>query len=182
MASVFETKELGHLLDEVRELVPPPAWLRVERALKRVITLYGTGLAHLLEHARETGASQEALDRKLDADELLGSLLVLHGLHPLTTEQRVVRALDAVRTELGLGDDAIVLHEITGAQSSAGPVVRLEAIAGLGGGSMSTRVAAGIVRRAIEAAAPEVSAVEIAGLPKPRAPGLVTLRVRREVT
>ena len=42
----------------------------------------------------------EALERLVE-DELVASLLVLHGLHPKDTETRVVEALDEVRPYLG---------------------------------------------------------------------------------
>jgi Fe-S cluster biogenesis protein NfuA len=172
-----ESAHIERLLDELRAMVSPPAWQRIEKLLQRVVALYGAGLAHLLEHACAAGAEPGALGRLAAADELLASLLVLHGLHPLTTEQRITRALQAVRAELELADHALVLVEI-----SADGVVRLEASGALGGGAMSTRVAEGIVRRALEEAAPEVTAIELVGVPGARDRGPVQLRERHEAS
>lgn len=169
-----ESLEIEHLLDEIRELVTRPAWDRVERVLGRIIGLYAAGLARALRHARNSGATPEAFDGMLRDDDLLSSLLVLHGLHPLSTEQRVEHALSRARDELGIGEGQLVLVEI-----EAG-VVRLRASGMLGGGAMASRVAEAAIRRAIEDAAPEISAVELAGAEPPVDPGLVQIRKRQQ--
>jgi len=168
-----ESQQIDRMLDELRELVVPAAWQRIEHVMRLTVALYGAGLAHALDFAREAGAGP-AFDRLVCEDELLASLLVLHGLHPLSTEERVHRTLARLRTELGLRDDELVVTSIEDG------VLELRATGGLGGGAMSPRVAEGLVRRAIESAAPELQAIEIAGLAPPVAPGLVQLRPRRE--
>ena len=168
-----DAARIAQLLEEVRELVTPPAWQRVEDLVRRIVGLYGAGLAHALEHARAAGAPAPAFDARLADDDLLASLLVLHGLHPLSTEERIGRALVLVRGQLGLGDEELVLVEL------AEGVARLRAGTDLGGGAMSSRVAEGVVRRALESAAPELRGVELAGLPPPRDPSLVQIRTRR---
>ena len=106
-------------------------------------------------------------------DELARSLLALHGLHPLTAEQRIARALAECRGQLGISDTDVVLDEPPRRRRD------LHVGVALGGGAMSGRVAEGAIRRAIEAAAPEVTTVEITGVVTREAP-LVQLRVRRE--
>lgn len=165
-----ESLEIEHLLDEIRELVTRPAWDRVERVLGRIIGLYAAGLARALHHARNAGVTADAFDGMLRDDDLLSSLLVLHGLHPLSTEQRVEHALTRARAELGIGETQLALVEI-----EAG-VVRLRATGMLGGGAMASRVAEAAIRRAIEDAAPEIAAVELAGAEPPIDPGLVQIR------
>lgn len=164
-----DSAELERLLDELRELASPAAWQRIEQALRIATAVYGAGLAHALEHATAAGANVAELSRLVDADELLGSLLVLHGLHPMDTAARVRRTADALRAELGCE-----LEIVEASRERA--VVR--ATGSLGGGAMSPRVAEGVIRRAIEAAAPEVAAIEIVGVPAVPDPSLVQLRVR----
>lgn len=170
-----ESAELARLLEELREMVVPAAWLRVEQIVRRIVALYAAGLARLIDHARTAGARGPDLDDLLVEDPLVASLLVLHGLHPLPTEERIRRVLESLRSQLGLAEGALVNVEL----DEAG-ILRLRASTGLGGGAMSSRVAEGIVRRAIEAAAPEVSAIEIANASTARDPSLVQIRVRRE--
>ena len=168
-----ESAQLEQVLAEVRELVAMPVWRRVEDALRRVVRLYGEGLARAIAHARESGANGATFDARIASDELLASLLVLHGLHPLSTEQRVRGALAAVHRELGISESALALVEIRDG------VVALSAAGALGNGAMASGLAESIVRRALETAAPEIARVEIRGLPPPRDPTLVKLRTRQ---
>jgi hypothetical protein len=165
-----ESAQLERILGELRELVNPAAWLRVEQALSITTRLYGAGLANALEHATAAGAREAELAALLDGDELLASLLVLHGLHPLTTDARVRRTAAALGSELGCALEVVEL----------GPSRLTLRTNGDLGGAMSPRVAEGVIRRALEAAAPELTAVDIVGLPVPPDPSLVQLRARRE--
>lgn len=168
-----ESLEIEHLLGEIQTLVPPPAWQRIERVIARVVRLYGAGLARSLEHARSAGAAP-AFDELVASDDLLASLLLLHGLHPLSVEERVRRALTTVRDELGIGPDDLVLVSIEEG------FVELHAAADLGGGAMAARVAEAAIRRVIETVAPEITGVDIRGVAPSRDPSLVQLRARRE--
>src|SRR5689334_5476183 len=94
-----ESATIERLLAELRDLLPLPAWQRVENVLRRVVNLYGVGLGRALEHARAAGAPAPSLTERVASDDLLGSLLLLHGLHPLSTDERVRRALGTLRAE-----------------------------------------------------------------------------------
>lgn len=166
-----EGAHIERLLDDLRGLVSPPVMRRVEEVVARVIRLYGAGLAHALEHARAAGAGGPAFDDRLAGDELVASLLVLHGLHPTPTERRVRDALDALRRELAVDEGALALVAIEEG------VVRLAVGDGVGGGAVGPELAETLIRRAIEAAAPEVRAVELSGRRPPRAPDLVQIRL-----
>lgn len=168
-----ESARIETLLAELRELVPLPAWQRVEDVLRRVVRLYSVGLGRALAHARRAGAAGPELDEQLCKDDLLASLLVLHGLHPQTTEQRIQRALAALRAELHLADDALVVTTI------ADGVVHLHAAESIGGGAMSHGLAESMIHRVLETAAPEITSIVIAGLPRPHDPTLVQLRTPR---
>jgi hypothetical protein len=168
-----ESQQIERVLEELRELVVPAAWQRIEQVMRITVALYGAGLAHALELARQTGAGR-AFDQGIIEDELLASLLVLHGLHPLTIEERVQRTLAAVRSELGIPDDQLTIASL------GGGTLELASTASLGG-SISARVAEGVIRHALEAAAPELAAIQITGIAQPvQEPKLVQLRVRRE--
>ena len=92
------------VLDEIRSSLDQRSWELVEEAVGLVTELYGGGLARVLELVSEADVE------RLVADDLVGSLLILHGLHPLDLEARVVAALDSVRPYLGShGGDVEVL-------------------------------------------------------------------------
>jgi hypothetical protein len=162
---------LEQLLDELRELVAAPALQRVEDALRAVVDIYAAGLGRAIDHARASGASADRLDPLLAADELLASLLLLHGLHPWSTEERVHRALAALGSELG--EDVLELVEIRDG------VAHLAARAPLAAGAMSPSLAESIVRRVVETSAPELSSISITGLAPQRDPTLVQIRTVR---
>ncbi len=168
-----ESLEIEHLLGDIQSLVTPPAWERIERVISRIVRLYAAGLARSLDYARSTGATDE-FDDRLAGDDLLASLLVLHGLHPLSAEERVGRAINTVRSELGLTPDDLVLVAFEDGR------VSLRASSDLGGGAMASRVAESAIRRVIESVAPEVSTIDIQGITPERDPSLVQLRTKRE--
>jgi Fe-S cluster biogenesis protein NfuA len=153
-----ESGRIQQLLDEVRELSPAPVWERVEELIRRLLAMQGDALARLLLHARACGADG-ALDTRLAQDELVSSLLLLHGLHPVAPAERVARALDELRPRLA-------------AHGAQVEIVTIE------DGLARLRVsgnddAAAAVRRAVQDAAPEIARVEIE---QPSGP-LVALRV-----
>lgn len=169
-----ESVQIEHLLDEIQGLVTAPAWERIEKLIGRIVRMHGAGLARTLDHARAAGAGADFAER-IAGDDLVASLLALHGVHPLAVEERVLRAIAAASTELGLAEGALELAGI------ADGTVQLRAAAHLGGGAMAARVAEGAIRRAVEAAAPEIAAVELLGaLPPPQPPKLIQIRARKE--
>ncbi|MFL5263792.1 MAG: NifU family protein [Anaeromyxobacteraceae bacterium] len=154
-----EGDRIARLLDDVRGMAGPTTWQRVEELVQRVVRLYGAGLARVLELAAETGALDDALRARLCEDELVASLLLLHGLHPEPPAERVERAVLALRAQLGpdvalelvaLGDDGVV-------------TLRLRAAKG-GCPSTGAALARAIEQHVVEAA-PEVTRVVIEGVP-----------------
>lgn len=152
-----ESAEIEPMLAELRDLVDPDAWERVEGVVGRLVRLYGAGLERALTHARTAGAYAPMFDELVGEDAVLASLLVLHGLHPLPTAERIRRAVETVSDSLGLCEGDITILDV------ADNVVKLRAKKPPGG-LLAARVFAGAIRHAIECAAPEVDAVEIAGL------------------
>ena len=92
-AAIEESGRIQQLLDEVRDLAPAPAWERVEELVQRLLAMQAEAFGRLLVHARACGADG-ALDARLASDDLLSSLLLLHGLHPLPARERVLQALE----------------------------------------------------------------------------------------
>jgi len=78
---------LDELLERVEQIPGPAGELALE-AVSALAEVYGEALARALALAAEPAG--------FVADELLGHLLVLHGIHPDPVERRVERALDAM--------------------------------------------------------------------------------------
>src|SRR5690242_12739950 len=137
-------------LDEVLaglESAPGPAL----EAVRLLTEVYGEALARVLDDA------DERLRERLAEDELLGHLLVLHDIHPEPPERRAARAVERLRPAVReRGGDL----EWAGVEECVGRV-RLTAGGGCGSGcgGGSADVSA-VVREAVLAAAPELTAVE----------------------
>jgi Fe-S cluster biogenesis protein NfuA/nitrite reductase/ring-hydroxylating ferredoxin subunit len=101
--------------------------------------------------------------RRLAADDLVASLLVLHDLHPDDTDTRVRAALDEVRPYLGSHAGGV---EYLGVDTEG--VVRLRLQGSCDGCPSSLVTVRTAIEKAIEEAAPEVARVEVEGVTGPR--------------
>ena len=87
------------LLGEIESLTDPNARSKAAEMAQVLLELYGEGLARMMEVVAQ-GAEGERAFKVFAEDELISHLLLLHGLHPLDVEARVVRALEEVRPYL----------------------------------------------------------------------------------
>src|ERR1700747_2965866 len=71
---------------------------RAEQLVGEVTDLYGAALERVV---RIAAAAEAGVLERLAADDLVASLLLVHGLHPHGVERRVEDALDSVRPYLG---------------------------------------------------------------------------------
>jgi Fe-S cluster biogenesis protein NfuA/nitrite reductase/ring-hydroxylating ferredoxin subunit len=162
---------IEELLGQIRSTGDPGAAETAEEVVRLVVELYGAGLERAVELA-----GPDALERFV-GDELVASLLVLHGLHPKDTRTRVVEALDQVRPYLGSHAGGV---ELLGVDPEAG-VVRLRLEGSCDGCPSSTQTVKLAIERAIEQAAPEVTAVEVENLSVEKEPQLLQIQpLRRE--
>jgi Fe-S cluster biogenesis protein NfuA len=140
---------LERMLEELEAACDPRTYDRVAGVLRTVVDLYGAALAQVMEIVRE-GAPEVLED--LAADELVASLLVVHGLHPLSLATRVDAALAAVRPILAAhGGDV----ELLGVDEDAG-AVQLRLLGSCDGCPSSSVTLRAAVETAITDAAPEI--------------------------
>ena len=161
---------IEELLGQIRATGDPGTAELAEEVVRLVVELYGAGLERTVELA-----GPQALDRLVE-DELVASLLVLHDLHPKDTETRVVEALDQVRPYLGSHAGGV---ELLGVDTEGVVHLRLEGSCdGCPSSTMTVKLA---IERAIEEAAPEVTAVEVENLTREKEPQLLQIQpLRRE--
>jgi Fe-S cluster biogenesis protein NfuA/nitrite reductase/ring-hydroxylating ferredoxin subunit len=135
---------------------------RAEQLVGEVVELYGAGLSRI------TAAADPGMLNRLVADDLVASLLLVHGLHPHDVRRRVSDALDRVRPYLGSHGGDVHLLDIDG------DTVQLQ-FAGSCKSCPSSAVTLELaVEDAIRAAAPEVSSIEVVA-PEPAAAELTTV-------
>lgn len=144
------------LLLEASAAAGPVARERAEELVRVVVDLYGAGIERLLELAYDAGALDDDLVEALASDELVSSLLLVHGLHPYGIEERVERALVGVRPYMGSHGGDVKLLEVT-----AEGVVRLQLLGSCDGCASSAVTVELAVEDAVLAAAPEVIRIDV---------------------
>jgi Fe-S cluster biogenesis protein NfuA len=89
---------VAHRIEQLLEALQGSAgarvWSQIEEMVRALTDLYGAGLTRTVELAeRHRGGGGQDLFEELAADELVASLLVLHGIHPQSLEVRAERAV-----------------------------------------------------------------------------------------
>ncbi|GBE66529.1 hypothetical protein MFM001_29910 [Mycobacterium sp. MFM001] len=123
---------------------------RAEQLVREVVGLYGATLSRIVDLVGDA-----AVVERLAGDDLVASLLLVHGLHPHDVHRRISDALDRVRPYLGshggdvhlldVVDDTVRLQFSGSCKSCPSSAVTLELA----------------VEDAIRAAAPEISSIEV---------------------
>jgi Fe-S cluster biogenesis protein NfuA/nitrite reductase/ring-hydroxylating ferredoxin subunit len=130
-----------------------PARERAEQLVREVVELYGAGLSRIM--AAVGDRADPGMLNRVVADDLVASLLLVHGLHPHDVRRRVSDALDRVRPYLGSHGGDVHLLDVDG------DTVRLQ-FAGSCKSCPSSAVTLELaVEDSIRAAAPEVSSIEV---------------------
>ncbi len=157
------------LLEELESVPDPVARERATEMAGALLDLYGEGLARIVDRLGESDAK---LPAQLAEDELISHLLLLHDLHPVDVETRVVGALAEVRPYLESHGGDVELVGVEGA------VVHLRLAGSCSGCPSSTMTLKLAIEDAIHKAAPEVEAVEAEGVSEESAaPKLLQLEV-----
>ena len=161
------------LIQAIERSADASARADAQELLQAVLDLHGAGLARMLEHLAEAGEAGRAVLDALARDDLVGSLLLLHELHPLDLETRVRHALDTVRPYLRSHGGEVALLGVEGG------VVRLQMQGSCHGCPSSALTMKSSIEEAIVAAAPDIVAIEVEGVVEPTAaplpPGLITI-------
>ncbi len=130
---------------------------RTREMVQALLDLHGTGLERLLEHIAEAGEAGRAILDSCVEDDVVGGLLLLHGLHPLDLEARLHQALEGVRPFVDSHGGNV---ELLGVRDG---VVRLRLHGGGHSCPSSARTMQQTIEEAIYGKAPEVTAVEMEG-------------------
>ena len=157
--------EVGERLERVLEGGAPESPVAREdaRELVRLLTdLYGEVLERVLDLADDAGSLNDNLLARLADDRLVSSLLLVHGLHPYGVQERVERALAALRLERHSAEAAVVWED---------GAVRVS-VAASGCGSAGV---VDMVRAAIEEAAPDADVRVEAEAAQAGAPAFIPL-------
>lgn len=127
----------------------PGAYDRAQQLVREVVGLYGAGLQRIMAQTNPEVAE------RLATDDLVASLLLVHGLHPHDVRRRVGDALDRVRPYLGSHGGDVELVEV------ADGTARLRFQGSCKSCPSSAVTLELAVEDAIRAAAPEITSIEL---------------------
>ena len=161
---------IEQLLDDLRAAADPRTYRQAEELLRLVTELYGGGLERIVEIVH---ADDPAVFERLVADDLVASLLLVHGLHPDSMEVRVERALTKVRPILATHGGDVELVDI----DAVAGAVRLRLLGSCDGCPSSAVTLRNAVEHAILEAAPEVVWIDVDEPMAPPPPPPVTVPV-----
>jgi Fe-S cluster biogenesis protein NfuA/nitrite reductase/ring-hydroxylating ferredoxin subunit len=165
------------LLGEIEALDDPAARSKAAEVVGVLLDLYGEGLARMMDVVAE-GEEREKTFEAFAGDDLVAHLLLLHGLHPLDLETRVIGALDEVRPYLQSHGGNV---ELIGIENG---VARLRLEGSCDGCPSSTMTLKLAIEEAVQKAAPDLDGIEAEGVAEPKpAPNFVagpTLRRKKK--
>lgn len=151
MGAAELTERIQRLTAEL-ERQPDPALRRLAEDLAAsVLELHGEGLERLL------AALDDDARERLAEDGVVSSLLMIHGLHPVPVEKRVLRALDQVRPYMESHGGNV---ELLGVEDG---VVRLRLVGSCDGCAASASTLELAVEKAIQEEAPDVLGMFVEG-------------------
>jgi Fe-S cluster biogenesis protein NfuA len=154
------------LLSQIDRVADPQTREHVTDIIQGLLELHGQALAHILETLEKQGDASRPMLDALEADQVVSSVLLVHGLHPRPIEQRVQRALEQVHPYLAAHKGSV---ELLGVGTDAVVHLRLD---GNCHGCPSSRVTlSNLIEQAIYAAAPDVAGIEVEGAAEPAAAG-----------
>ncbi|GER91112.1 hypothetical protein KDW_52740 [Dictyobacter vulcani] len=95
-----QAERIDVLIQQVATLADPQARTMAQELVQCTMAMYGDCLARMLEVIGQSELAGTEIIAALGADELVGPLLLLHGLHPVDMQTRIQRALEEQRPYL----------------------------------------------------------------------------------
>lgn len=117
-----QAQEIERLIREVEAITEPVLRDKIVMLVQSLLGFHAAGIERLMQIIAAEGEGSGALLDKLVGDRLVGSLLLLYGVHPLSLEARVERAIDRLGSNPALNAGAV---EVVGISNQ---VVRLRLV------------------------------------------------------
>ena len=151
-------ERVQELLGSLDEIADPVAQHRVQELIGTVLELYGAGLERVLGIVDDAGDDALGIRQALLDDGVVSSLLLIHGLYPISLEERVVEALDSVRPFLASHGGNVELLSVEEG------VARLRLVGSCDGCPASAATLENALKEAIDATAPDLLGLEVEGV------------------
>lgn len=148
-------EELIHALDGISD---GGARSQAQELVEALLEFQGAALERTMELIYDSGPGGQGMIDELGRDELVSSLLLVHGLHPLDLESRVRNALEKVGPRLAQHGGSVEFLGVT--REGA---LRLRLAGNCHGCPSSILTLKFSIEEAIYAAAPDVTSLEVEG-------------------
>lgn len=149
-----QAKQIEALIQEVAAFPDPQARAKTEELLHALLEMYGEGLKRVIELTAQADAGQVLLEA-FARDEVVESLLLLHGLHPIGLETRIQEALARVKSTIKAQGGSVELLRVEDG------IAYLRLVGSGRGCSASTGALRQRVEEAIYSAAPDLDELRI---------------------
>jgi len=160
-------RRIEALVHQCDAIADPKLRHDVQELLQAVMELHSAALERLMTLVNDRETEAPGLINALSADELVGNLLLLHGLHPVDLQTRVERALAGIEGILrGYGAHVEIL-------GMPGGAIRLK-VWGVTTSAVA-RSARAAIEEALNGAAPDAVSVAVLGLEQFTSPDFVAL-------
>ena len=147
------------LVREIEKVSDPAVQSLSKQLVQSLMDLHGMGLERMLEITHHSGTSGQKIIDEMGRDELVSSLLLLYGLHPLDMESRVVQALEKSRPYLKSHGGNV---ELVSVSESGAVTLKLQGSCHSCPSSAVTLQST--VEQAIYDAAPDVTSIVVEGI------------------
>lgn len=154
---VHVAADIERAITSLNTIADPDAAERGRELAQLLMSLYGAGLARVLEILRAEGPAAATTIERLAADPLVSSLLTLHDMHPHPAAERIARALSALQQALPAGAALRLVSCV---------IPRAQIQVSLADHSpVAPDTLRQAIHRAVADAAPEITAIDIDGIP-----------------
>jgi Fe-S cluster biogenesis protein NfuA len=171
---VQRMERVEDLLGQAECFADPVARTVTRDVVGALLELHGAGLARMLDVLAGSGDIGRSVMQALLADGLITSLLLLHGLHPVDLESRVLMALETVKPTLAQHGGGV---EFLGIEEG---VVRLKLEGNCNGCPSSGETLRNLVEAALDELAPDRAGLEVTAA-EPLPSRLISLPMLTEV-
>ena len=162
-------QRMGDSIQELDMITDPATRTRVKLLIQSLMELHSAGLEKALEIIFNSGEAGQPIIDRLGHDPLVGSLLVLYGLHPEDVDTRVEKAVERVRPQLRKqGSEVELLTNHDG-------IVALQVKVGGHACGSTTATLRAMIEDAIYEAAPDIASLQIEGLEGKPASGFIAV-------
>ncbi len=162
------TERIEELVNKLERASDPELHTAALELVQSVMELHGAALEQVLEILSQSSEGERVTGKLLE-DDLVASVLLLHGLHPEDMETRVLRALDKVRPVLQSNGGEVELVSVVDG------VVKLRLQKEAGGCGSTAASMKSAVEDAVTEAAPDAEQIMVELMQQPSSSKLVVI-------